>query len=222
MAASVKTTNRMPTTNRLDALRLQLVATEMSLRVGTRIRQRREELGIRTQRELADLIPSPSVTNQTVNKWEKGVNEPGPKYKAMLAEALGVDVAYFIAEEPKGPTPSPFPSNGITDRLDSIEGLIRQVTPEEIERLTAPAGDFETRLDVIEGEIRDLRAEHAREAVEVREILAEIRAAIVEESRARDEAQEATRSLLAAVGAANRALRAGPQRTAAAPERRAK
>lgn len=61
MTASVKTTNRMPTTNRLDALRLQLVATEMSLRVGRRIRQRREELGLRTQRELADLIPSATV-----------------------------------------------------------------------------------------------------------------------------------------------------------------
>lgn len=121
MTASVKTPSRMPTTNRLSALRLQLVATEMSLRIGQRIRQRREELGIRTQRELADLIPSPSVTNQTVNKWEKGVNEPGPKYKVMLAEALGVDVAYFIAPEPKGPTPTPFADPSVEERLTRVE-----------------------------------------------------------------------------------------------------
>jgi transcriptional regulator with XRE-family HTH domain len=131
MAASVKSPSRMPTTDRVAALRLQLVATEMSLRVGRRIRQRREELGIRTQRELADLIPSTTVTNQTINKWEQGANEPTARYKAMLAEALDVDVAYFIAEEPKGATPDPFPADELTGEL---AGVLQDIKDQLVEQ----------------------------------------------------------------------------------------
>lgn len=180
----------MPMTDRLAALRLQLVATEMSLRIGNRIRQRREELGIKTQRELADLIPISSVTNQTINKWEKGAHEPGPQYKALLAKALQVDVAYFIADEPQGPTPdlSRLPADqGLADRLDRIEQRIQRLIEEQDERLR--------RQD---------------------EVLARIEAAITRESRVRDEAQAATEALLAAVGVANQALLAGSRDTAEA------
>lgn len=160
MATSVKSPSRMPTTNRFDALRLQLVATEMSLRVGRRIRQRREELGIRTQRELADLIPSPSVTNQTVNKWEQGVNEPGPKYKMLLAEALQVDVAYFIAEDvtPNGnvgvrhlDTPELLrmldPDNGIAGRLAELEQRVTAQLAEHAARVEQLLRDQDALLE---------------------------------------------------------------------------
>jgi transcriptional regulator with XRE-family HTH domain len=139
MTASVKSPSKMPTTDRLAALRLQLVTTEMSLRVGQRIRKRREELGIRTQRALADLIPSPTVTNQTVNKWETGAVEPSPRYKALLAEALEVDVAYFIAEEPRAQTPD-LSSNGdrlarMDERLQRHAKLVEQRLAEQEELL---------------------------------------------------------------------------------------
>lgn len=112
------------------------MATEMSLRVGERIRQRRQELGIRTQRELAELIPVASVTNQTVNKWEKGANEPSARYKALLAQALEVDVSYFIADTVPAQTPDPFGQglstndqiSGLTERLDRIETQLAELT----------------------------------------------------------------------------------------------
>lgn len=183
----------MPTTNRLAALRLQLVATEMSLRVGKRIRQRRLELGIRTQRELADKIPSDSVTNQTINKWETGANEPGPRYKTMLAEALHVDVAYFIAEDPKGETPDLFGT-------PAVEGALAD------------------RLDAIDAAIEALRHERAQEADRVRELLKAQDALLERQSRilTRIEAAIATEDdsaerLEEAVRAAGRILRAETQ-----------
>jgi transcriptional regulator with XRE-family HTH domain len=140
MAASASSPSKVPMTDRLAALRLQVVATEMSVRIGNRIRQRREELGIKTQRELANLIPIDSVTNQTVNKWEKGVHEPGPQYKMLLAQALQVDVAYFIAEEPQGATPNPFPpANGGDDRLARIETALEALRQEREQGIRSPA-----------------------------------------------------------------------------------
>jgi transcriptional regulator with XRE-family HTH domain len=190
MAASVKSPSRMPTTDRVAALRLQLVATEMSLRVGRRIRQRREELGIRTQRELADLIPSTTVTNQTINKWEQGANEPTARYKAMLAEALDVDVAYFIAEEPKGATPDlskPATADlALVARLDAFEALIAKQN-ELLERQS--------------------------------EILASIEERLAAEKKATADARESTRRLLDAVDDASRVLGAGSQRAEEEPSR---
>jgi transcriptional regulator with XRE-family HTH domain len=86
----------MATTNRLDALRLRLVAGETAKRVGERIRDRRLELGL-NQRQLAERIPNDAVNNQRVSDWERGVHQPSERHLVQLAEALEVDVAYFYA-----------------------------------------------------------------------------------------------------------------------------
>jgi transcriptional regulator with XRE-family HTH domain len=105
MAASVKVAKGMATTNRLDALRLRLVAGETAKQIGARIRARRLEKGIRTQRELADLIPEPAVNNQRVSDWERGVHEPSKRYLKMLGAALDVEIAYFYGAGEERPTP---------------------------------------------------------------------------------------------------------------------
>jgi transcriptional regulator with XRE-family HTH domain len=96
MAASVKIANGIATTNRLDALRLRLVAGETAKRVGERIRDRRLELGL-NQRQLAERIPNDAVNNQRVSDWERGVHQPSERHLKQLATALEVDVAYFYA-----------------------------------------------------------------------------------------------------------------------------
>jgi transcriptional regulator with XRE-family HTH domain len=141
MTTSVKTHSRIPTTDRLAALRLQLVTTQMSLRVGQRIRQRREELGM-NQRELADAVvdldpeKNRAVTNQTVSNWERGVNEPGARYKEALAKAMTVDVGYFIAEPTKAPTPDLSRAGGVSEsQLDRVERQIAELH-RKLDRLT--------------------------------------------------------------------------------------
>lgn len=110
-------------TDRLDRLRLQLVATEMSRRVGGNIRRLREAAGLGTQRELADLLP-PAVTNQHISNWERGVNQPSPRYLEQLAQALNADVSDFYAAEENGDakeeTPDPFAGQDKA-QLDRIE-----------------------------------------------------------------------------------------------------
>lgn len=215
MATSVKTPSKMPMPNRLDALRLQLVATEMSLRVGTRIRQRREELGIRTQRELADLIPVASVTNQTVNKWEKGANEPSARYKALLAEALQVDVAYFIAEDPKPPTPNPFPSNGSLG--DLVAGLADQLAQDRDDRGTNIADMkrvIAAQADAIDEQSRALR-EQAAVLGELRDAVRELRETVATQQTTARHLEEMTQAAVDAmpVPAASRARRKAPTGT---------
>jgi transcriptional regulator with XRE-family HTH domain len=201
MAASASSPSKVPMTDRLAALRLQVVATEMSVRIGNRIRQRREELGIKTQRELANLIPIDSVTNQTVNKWEKGVHEPGPQYKMLLAQALQVDVAYFIAEEPQGATPNPFPpANGGDDRLDRIEAAVSELRRER------------------EQGIAEVQALLRRQDA----VLERIEQAITREGESARRNDESARRLDEAVQRARQLLVGGTPDPAPAPRRRAK
>jgi transcriptional regulator with XRE-family HTH domain len=128
MAASVKVAKGMATTNRLDALRLRLVAGETAKRMGARIRAQRLAKGIRTQRELADLIPEPAVNNQRVSDWERGVHQPSERYLKMLAAALDVDIAYFYGVDEKPETPPLLEVlNGDGDRLGEAIGQLKQL-----------------------------------------------------------------------------------------------
>lgn len=201
MAASVKTSSRMPTTDRLSALRLQLVATEISTRVGKNIRRRREELGL-NQRQLADRIvdqnpeKNAAVSNQTVSNWERGVNEPGGYYKSALAAALEVDVSYFVRDEPKSPTPDlSKPANGADALAD--------------------------RLDAIQQQVTDQLAEHAAKVQEMLArqdaILARIEANIAAEKIAIAEAEETRTRLLEAAEVASRIYEDAARRLEAAP-----
>ena len=66
-------------------------AQDIDRHVGTRMRERRIMLGL-TQQQLADLI---GVTYQQGHKYEKGVNRIAGGRLYTIAQALGVDVAFF-------------------------------------------------------------------------------------------------------------------------------
>lgn len=116
-------------------------ATELSLRVGTRIRQRRKELRL-TQKQLAHAmiqaaatIDEPSAADpQRVSDWERGYNVPSERYLRQLVLALKVPDASYFYEAPERPDLldelAPPPAE---DRLDRIEGTLNGL----IERLVA-------------------------------------------------------------------------------------
>jgi transcriptional regulator with XRE-family HTH domain len=124
------------TTERLQTLRVQLMAGELARQVGARIRARREELGL-NQRELAEKIGEVTVNNQRVSDWERGVNQPSSRYLEKVADALGVEVAYFYTK----PTETPDVigavsrsngnalSDGELELLLRIEAMLRAVVP---------------------------------------------------------------------------------------------
>jgi transcriptional regulator with XRE-family HTH domain len=82
------------------SVRRKRSTVEVDRHVGARIRERRLMLGI-TQEELANLI---GVTYQQEHKYESGVNRVSAGRLFDIAQALGVDVAYFfegVGEQPE-------------------------------------------------------------------------------------------------------------------------
>ncbi len=71
--------------------------------VGTRIRQRRTELGY-TQQQLAQRV---GLTYQQIHKYERGTNRISVARLVDLAEALEIEVAYFIADISAEQAPRP-------------------------------------------------------------------------------------------------------------------
>ncbi|MFJ3030827.1 helix-turn-helix domain-containing protein [Rothia terrae] len=67
-----------------------------------RIRKAREHAGLK-QEELAVQL---SVTRHTLGRWEKGDNQPPAKKLEALAEATGVPVEWFYAQDNEHPSPS--------------------------------------------------------------------------------------------------------------------
>lgn len=98
MAASVKPTTNFVTTERLAALRLQLMAGELASQIGARIRQARLAAGMK-QGELAAKIGSDAVNNQRVSDWERGVHKPSERYMRQIAEALERDLSWFYEDD---------------------------------------------------------------------------------------------------------------------------
>lgn len=81
------------------------MAKEHAERIGKRLRKRRLELGL-NQREVADRMKNPAVSNQHVSNWERGVYKPSDENLSDIAQALELDgVAYFYADEPRTDTP---------------------------------------------------------------------------------------------------------------------
>ncbi len=66
-------------------------AVDVDRYVSLRIRQRRIMLGL-TQQQLAELI---GVTYQQAHKYETGINRISAGRLYQIAQALGVDIAYF-------------------------------------------------------------------------------------------------------------------------------
>lgn len=122
MTTSVKSATHFGTTNRLDALRLQLMATEVVHRVGRRIKERRLEMGL-NQGQLAARIAGDAVNNQRVSDWERGVNKPSERYMELIAAALERPIAWFYAEDN-------------TEETADLMGALRS-TPSQLDRLEA-------------------------------------------------------------------------------------
>jgi transcriptional regulator with XRE-family HTH domain len=146
MSTSVKSTIAVPTTNRLQALRLQFMASEQAARIGARIRERREELGIETQRELADLIDVRTITNQVISNWERGTVKPGDENMRRLATALQVEQSYFY-EEPEKESPDLMEVLSASARDEQL-GRIE----EKLDKLLSQLPGYDEKLDrLLEG-----------------------------------------------------------------------
>lgn len=128
MAASVKPATKFVTTDRLHALRFQLMAGELAQQIGARIRQRREELGLK-QGELAARFDSDAINNQRISDWERGVHRPSDRYMEQLAVALEKDVSWFYSGDAVGQTPDLMGSLAINDatQLDRIEAKLDEL-----------------------------------------------------------------------------------------------
>lgn len=97
----------MTQTSDAQRLRLQLVAADFVERMGARIRERRESMGLKRP-DLARLM-SGKVNENAIYRWETGKHQPMADTLEELARVLECDVAYFMAPEPEeSETPDPF------------------------------------------------------------------------------------------------------------------
>lgn len=105
------------------------MAAEHIARIGARIRQRREELGL-SQRELAEALPGKSDGNQ-VSKWERGKHRVGDDTLDAIAEVLRCDVSYFHMPEPESGTADLMGALStevrLLDRLDEIDAKLERL-----------------------------------------------------------------------------------------------
>lgn len=119
------TGRRTATTDELARRRLQLMAAEHVVRMGRRIAQRREELGL-SQNDLARLMPG-KVGAQQVSKWERGLHKPHPETLEHLAKALQTTVAHFMLDEPQAGTPDLMGKLADVENGELVEVLRRLV-----------------------------------------------------------------------------------------------
>lgn len=115
------------------------MAREHVIRMGQRIRERREELAL-TQRELADAIPGKSDGNQ-VSKWERGEHRVSDETLPHIARALDVDVSYFHL-------PAPVEGTG-----DLMQTLRSSADPSQLDRVETLLGELLVRVQRIEAAI---------------------------------------------------------------------
>jgi transcriptional regulator with XRE-family HTH domain len=85
-------------------------------RIGTRIRKRRQALGMKTQQELAERI---GVDRTTVANWENDVHYP-TRYIGALEDVLGVSLT---SAEPDDPPPR----DSLREQIARIEKLARDL-----------------------------------------------------------------------------------------------
>ena len=116
--------------------------SDLSKQVGARIRAARLEMGLRTQRELAEKFESGAVNNQRISDWERGANRPSERYMNELAKITGKDVTWFYAPPENGHNGHDVAA-GVEEnrvRLVEIEKMLREVLirlPAEIAREAA-------------------------------------------------------------------------------------
>jgi transcriptional regulator with XRE-family HTH domain len=168
MATSARARIETPITERVERLRLQLVAGQLAEQMAARIRRRRMELGL-NQRELAERIPSATVSNQTVSLWERAVNQPTGRNLDMLVEALEVDHAYLYErqQDKSRPTPNLMAVMSDESQLDRIEKMLESVLKrlDALERLPDQLADLEERNRRLQADL-ELFAAEARRQIE--------------------------------------------------------
>jgi transcriptional regulator with XRE-family HTH domain len=157
----------MPSPDRLAARRFELMAAEFVQRMGARIAQRRNELGL-SQVDVARALPG-KVDGSQVSRWERGLHKPGDDTLERLGVILEVPVSYFMTPEPDhASTPDPFPANGngngVEDRLEQLAQQIaadradREANITEVKALIQAQNELLAKQDAILEEIRDATA----------------------------------------------------------------
>jgi putative transcriptional regulator len=119
----------MPTTTRAVPGTVRRVEGSYAVRLGERIRQKRETLQI-TQRELADRIGG-AVEGTTVSRWERGRNTPSPQSLQAISEALETTVNDLTGGLPTD-------DEIVASQLDRIERLVQQIAAYHGIRLDEP------------------------------------------------------------------------------------
>jgi transcriptional regulator with XRE-family HTH domain len=113
------------------------MASEHVKRMGARIKDRREELGM-TQRQLADQVGGATDGNQ-VSKWERGSNRPSDAKLERLAVALKVDPSYFHTPPPLRETGDLMGAFDGETQLDRIEGMLEALVEHFELRVPTPS-----------------------------------------------------------------------------------
>lgn len=104
-------------TPRSVSLRFEAMAAEHVERMGRRIREQREALGL-SRDELARKMGD-ATNGNAIYRWEKGTVRPGAEKLELLAKALGVPVAHFMVEAPEGaPEGAPY-DDSQADRMEA-------------------------------------------------------------------------------------------------------
>lgn len=133
---------RMMGTSDAQRLRFALVAAEFLERMGTRLRERRDELGL-SRAEVARRMPGKVNENQ-VYRWENGKHQPNPDTLEALAKILERDVSYFLT-----------PANDETenDASEQPPDLMAELSPR---RLNERLAGIEERLDRLQAVLEAL------------------------------------------------------------------
>jgi transcriptional regulator with XRE-family HTH domain len=115
------------------------MAAEHVERIGARIRQRRDELGL-SRGEVARQMPGKTNEN-AIYRWEKGLHAANPDTLEALATVLDVDTSYFYVDQPEGETPNLAATfNGrmpdeLRDQLDRIEARLGAIEKDQAKLL---------------------------------------------------------------------------------------
>lgn len=114
-------------TSSTQRLRLQLVAADFLERMGARMREQRELLGL-SRAEVARRMPGKVNENQ-VYRWEKGLHQPNPDTLQALGLVLDCDVSFFMSPPPEQtitPELITIPVEN-SDRLEQIEATLELI-----------------------------------------------------------------------------------------------
>lgn len=105
--------------------------------IGKKIRERRLEMGIKTQGDLAKLL---DTDQSRVSRWERGQNLPDQKYRKQLLDILASDENLLDIKETR---PKP-------------EVTVGEMAPNELIKLISGLSDQETELLLAFRELKDL------------------------------------------------------------------